>query len=158
MRTPRLSGAVMIAAALVLTGCGTDSGQNAQTGTSTPNVQDQGVAYARCMRENGVNMPDPDPNRPGAITIPKSGNTAALQAAMKACQQYLPVKAQEKMGGSEDMDRMVAIARCLREKGVDAPDPQPGQGLTIRDRLNDPKVQQALMACQKSSSSSGGAG
>ncbi|MEU1881276.1 hypothetical protein ABZ470_28560 [Streptosporangium sp. NPDC020072] len=157
MRTPRLGGAVTIAAALVLTGCGTtDSGRNAQTGTSTPNAQDQGVAYARCMRENGVKMPDPDPDRPGAVIIPKPGNTAALQAAMKACRQYLPVKAQEKMGGSEDMDRMVAIARCLRGKGVDAPDPQPGQGLTIRDRLNDPEVQQALLACRKSSS--GGAG
>ncbi|MER7211814.1 hypothetical protein ABT340_32565 [Streptosporangium sp. NPDC000239] len=155
MRTPRLGGAVTIAAALVLTGCGTtDSGRNAQTGTGTPNAQDQGVAYARCMRENGVKMPDPD--RPGAVTIPKPGNTAALQAAMKACRQYLPVKAQEKMGGSEDMDRMVAIARCLRGKGVDAPDPQPGQGLTIRDRLNDPEVRQALLACRKSSS--GGAG
>jgi hypothetical protein len=61
-----------------------------------PQQQEQLREFAQCMRDHGVNMPDPDPNS-GALRITQSGAAPAFgpddptfKAAQQACQDKLP--------------------------------------------------------------------
>ena len=101
------------------------------------------LAYARCMRENGVDIPDPDPNGliqmgpGGAGTI--GGDDEKTKAANKACEHHLrdglpPMSAEDEQ---RMRDELLAFARCMREQGVDMPDPsapgsnEGGGGFTV---------------------------
>jgi hypothetical protein len=143
-----------VSAVALLAGCGGGDPQSGPTrapggGGGAGTMQDQMVAYARCMREQGVDMPDPDPNMPNRLTLPKGVDPQKLSAAQKACRGSAP----QGIGGPEDTqqhDQMVAMARCLREHGVDVPDPRPGQPLRLPPGgSRDTKVQQAMQDCQR---------
>jgi hypothetical protein len=93
--------------------------------------------FARCMREHGVDMPDPKPGQgdvlrfeaPAAATPVPEGNK--FVEAEKACRHFMD-KAGPPQLSPEDQkqmqDAMLAFARCMREHGVEMPDPQPGGG------------------------------
>ncbi|SPL99015.1 unnamed protein product [[Actinomadura] parvosata subsp. kistnae] len=91
-----------------------------------PAFQEAMLKYAACMRENGVDMPDPQGNVAQAPKAPAD----VLEKAQKACESLRPAQA-----GAPDAEaqyqRNVAIAKCLREKGIDVPDPRRGQGFPI---------------------------
>lgn len=136
--------------AVTLAGCST--GGAGATGTSaTANAQDQAVKFAQCMRQHGVDVPDPQPGQ-GGIQIKASAGSvdqAKLQQAMNACRKYSP-----KLAGNPNnpaqRDRMLKLAQCLRQHGINIPDPQPGQGLRIRvNKADAAKMQQAQQACRK---------
>ncbi len=65
----------------------------------TPTQQKQGLAFAACVRRNGVaDFPDPAPGEPLVNTnlIPSTnqpGGMTVLDAAMAACKDVSPVKA-----------------------------------------------------------------
>lgn len=113
------------------------------------------LAYAQCMRENGVpNFPDP---QPGAGGIDLNGNefdvdSPAFKAADQACESVLPAPPAD---GSEDdqdgRDQMLAYARCMRDNGVaNFPDPQAGGGIDLNGDLLDidsPAFKAAEKAC-----------
>ena len=88
---------------------------------------DQQLKLARCMREHGVDMPDPKPGQDShAISIDGNGaSPKKLKAAMKACRQEAGMPASQKLTQKEK-DKMLAFARCMREHGVDMPDPKFG--------------------------------
>jgi hypothetical protein len=99
------------------------------------------VKYARCMRENGVDMPDPKPGE--AIAANRSDPTT--QKAMDACRDLLPVNPD--MGSPEEFHQnQVKLAKCLRGKGFDIPDPKPGQGLSL-PLADGEKLVQAVREC-----------
>jgi hypothetical protein len=54
----------------------------------------QALAFARCMREHGVDMPDPQFEGNGAITQKVSGPTdgRAMEAANKACMKKVGMR------------------------------------------------------------------
>jgi hypothetical protein len=123
--------------------------------------QQAALDFARCMREHGIDMPDPEVDDQGRIRArigpggPGGGarpDPKKLEAAQKACGDL--------MGGGDDdrqldpaaRDAMVAFARCMREHGIDMPDPS-GDGLMLRregDDGPDPesaKFREAEQAC-----------
>jgi hypothetical protein len=137
------------------------------TGTTTGTAKDPdkdpqqaALDFARCMREHGVNMPDPEVDDQGRIRVRVGAagggerpDPRKLEAAQKACGGL--------MGGGDgpgqldpaQRDAMVAFARCMREHGIDMPDPT-GDGLVLRrdgEQGPDPdseKFQQAEKACE----------
>ncbi|MBB5136625.1 hypothetical protein HNP84_006376 [Thermocatellispora tengchongensis] len=140
------------AALLVLTACG-QGGEDRTAGTAVPAEGADGgsrqgdaafqeglLKYARCMRENGVDMPDP---QGGVAQMPKAP-ADVLEKAQKACEKLRPVAP-----GAPDAEarhqRNVALARCLREKGIDVPDPRPGEGFPVPQ--GGEKVLQAMREC-----------
>jgi hypothetical protein len=155
--------AVMIA--VLLAGCGgeTDSGVATANGAkpsasaSASSAADQGRKFAACMRDNGVDVPDPDA---GTGKVPlgdlKQGDKQDFLAAMKKCEQYLPTnRTQPGPLSAEDVEKQRKFAQCMREHGVDLPDPDPdgriripasGKGTTV-DRT-DKKFEDALEACR----------
>src|SRR5687768_16498792 len=101
---------VGVLAALAPVGCG-----QAPTGSGVASVADTGrpssgastsvspsaspdpLAFARCMRENGIDMADPEPGGPARIHV-KDKDSGAVEKAHKACSKY--------MGGGEGKARV----------------------------------------------------
>jgi hypothetical protein len=115
---------------------------------------DQMRAYAKCMRENGVDMADPDPNSPGsggiAVNGPEEKDTA--DKAMAACKHLMPNGGEPEKPSAEDLDAMRATAKCLREHGIDVKDPtmeNPGISVSAGDGAgNDPdELNKAMKEC-----------
>jgi hypothetical protein len=99
------------------------------------------LAFARCMREHGIDMPDPvvGPNGGTSVTIGGDGGTrpdaAVMQAANEACKALMP-KDFGPGGGEltpEQKDAMLDFAKCMRDHGVDMADPDfSGNGFSIQ--------------------------
>ncbi|NVI88363.1 hypothetical protein HUX53_14065 [Actinomadura sp. BRA 177] len=54
-----------------------------------PKVRDQYVKFAQCMREHGVNLPDPGPD--GQFRLPSGDiDRGAAEKAREACKDDLP--------------------------------------------------------------------
>jgi len=70
-----------------------------------PAVLDAMLAFAQCMRDNGVDFPDPQSNGVGIQAIPIGGSggidpaSKTFQAAEKACSSKLPVGGGSLSGG-----------------------------------------------------------
>jgi hypothetical protein len=138
---------------LTLAGCGSgDGGPGARpgsgAGSAAADEQDMNVKFAQCMREHGVNLPDPNPGQPGIRITGRKGDEAKVDAATRACQKYSPKRGMD-MNDPATRDRMLKTAQCLREHGIDAPDPAPGQGLHIQVKGNEAKAQQAMTECRR---------
>jgi hypothetical protein len=132
-----------VVALVLATGCGT-RGTRGMPG-ATADEHDQVVKYARCLREHGVNAPDP-PAGENTIRI-QGASPAQEEAARQACKQSAP-KAAGGAQSAEESDQLLKIARCMRAHGVSVADPQPGQGLNLpKDEQNAQKNKQLLAAC-----------
>ncbi len=85
-----LTRAVAVIALIVLMGaCGGGGDQQARGSSKHEDAQEQALEYAECMREHGVDMPDPDFSRGGvSIRIGGEGfdpNSQVFKDAQKAC-------------------------------------------------------------------------
>ena len=147
------------AAALLLAGCGsiTIPGLGTLGASPTPKAASKAAQekaqldFARCMREHGVNVPDPGSN--GPVTIQGGpGDQASMDAAQRACQHFLAA-AGIAGGGTPDpaaSDRMLKYTRCMREHGVDMPDPQQhGSGATSIQASGAPADPAQIKAADK---------
>jgi hypothetical protein len=158
MKTRLLVAAV--AATLSLAACGSDVPKPAAADQQAK-MKKSMLDFARCMRENGIDMPDPkfEGNR---VTMRAGGpgkrdDPAKMKAAEKACAKYRdavkppelsPEKAEEFKKGA------LANARCMREHGIDMPDPtfdeNGGARMELKDGVNpeSSKFQKAQDACR----------
>jgi hypothetical protein len=158
---------LLLAVAAVASGCGStpseDDGvaalDNASDTTSETEEDDDGnenqdpeeaaLAWAKCMRRNGVDVPDPQFDE-GRLTIRAGGRGRRLddtesekfQKAQKECGEPFgrgggpPISDEER---EELQEAMLAFAKCMREHGVDMPDPEfSGQGGGVRFRAGGP--------------------
>ena len=99
------------------------------------------LAFAECMRDHGIDMPDPETSGGaggGAVRIGGGGEDRdEFQAAMEDCDHFL-----EQAGAfrgemdPEMLDRMVEFAQCMREHGIDMPDPNADGGIMIQRNDN----------------------
>ncbi|GAB3460491.1 hypothetical protein [Actinophytocola sediminis] len=146
---------------VAMTGCGSaepvdDSGKVAsaggtesESGSPTPKAgDDAGLQYTKCMRENGVDLPDPEPGKsPVVVDGPPDSKE---HRALTACKQYLPDGGEPAQITPEELDQLRAYAKCMRDKGVEMPDPEPdgsmsGPAMTGADAE---KLAAADQACQ----------
>lgn len=113
------------AAAIGLAACGSSS--NSASGASATSKQEQArLQAAQCLRQHGVNVPDPGTS---AASGPPTGlrdiPQATRDAARQACQKYLrdaftPLSAADRI---RFRDPFVQYAACMRANGVNLPDP-----------------------------------
>lgn len=140
-----LAAAAILGVAPALAGCGGSSGPGVAHLSSTKSasqarpegggassespasLQQAMIAYAKCMRANGV--PDfPDPNGSGGFPV-RGGfdpGSPAARAAQAKCRQLLPPGPGSGPPPSpQTLARFLNIARCMRRHGVyDFPDPR----------------------------------
>jgi hypothetical protein len=131
------------AASLALAACGGDDEQ--ETSSPRERAQEGALAFARCMRERGIDFPDPQVGENGMIRIgpgPGRGGPGPedpkMRAASEKCREHLEVGGEAPELPAEARDAFVAYARCMREEGVDMPDPDPNGG--VRFRRGDPNA------------------
>ena len=134
---------------------GQGSGDTGTTASGTKDPQDAALEYAQCMREQGVDMPDPGPNGELQLQV-GPGDRDKVEKAQQKCEPLLenarPRLSEEQRSAMQD--GFLAFARCMREHGVDMPDPQFGEGGRVTQRggrgvnPDDPKFQEAQEACE----------
>lgn len=152
---------VTAALALALTGCGADAPGVASAGgdptaSVTPSLdpEERGLKWAQCMRENGVDVPDPKPGQGIRMTM-GPGTREKMEQAREACKEWQP-QGGERAGGRDD-ERLRTLAVCMRENGVEAfPDPDGGMMRITKDVGEDPDFEEAQKKCQMDQVGPGG--
>jgi hypothetical protein len=174
--TSLLPALVSILAVTSLSACGSDEKDpgvtSLRSSTSSPSASASGTAkdseaellkYVECLRGQGLDVPDPTVDAEGNLTIgggnggPPNIDPDKLEAAQKVCGD-VPAGA---LGGGTDLnsaefqDAAVKFAACMRNEGIDMPDPdfskgsvQGMTGLFKNVDRNDPKVEAATQKCR----------
>ena len=186
--------ALVAASAMVLAACGGTGGSSSGVASLEDVVTTQAVetetdqvtgqeateqaflAFAQCMRDQGIDMADPTVDTDGNV-IPARPNFAsgsgtfdreAMQSARDTCGDALEgiVLGFERRDDTEFQDQALAYAQCMRDNGVDMPDPDfsegsgPGRGLFGGGDIDptDPTFQSANEACEDLAPGRGGFG
>jgi hypothetical protein len=162
-RSPLLIAAV--GAALALGACGGSDGGGGSASSDQDKAYEGALKFAKCMREHGIDMPDPQKDANGRIKITarsgaRSGtDNAKMQAAQKACQKYLKAGGGRAPNAAEQAkakDAMLAYTRCMREQGVKIRDPEFSKGGILssvggpgQTNPDSPKFKAADKVCHK---------
>ena len=173
MRTTRLTSTLVVAlSTLALSACGGDGGGTAG-GTDTAGGRKDGpLKFAQCMRENGVDMADPKTDENGRVVIEGGGpaedalGDPDFKKADAACRKFLQDALPPRMSEAEQKefkDKALAHAKCMREQGVDFPDPRIGEGGEVSVEIggngidpDSPKFKEARKKCGDPLSPGGG--
>lgn len=160
-RTHTLVAALLLGLTLMLAGCGSDGGsdddgvasatgkdskKNSDDNLSEEDRQEAGLKFAKCMREHGIEMEDP---QGGRIEIKGGpGDQAAMEKAQEACQKYLPKISEADR--KKMTERGLEFAQCMRKNGVEEfPDPEGGGMMRMNEGIaDDPDFKKAQEACQ----------
>lgn len=154
------------AAALFLAACGGGGGSSA-TATSASASGGDANAFRNCLKEHGVDVPDnlgqrgPGQGQPPAGGQPPTGaqgggqpfgNDPKSQEAFNACRDKAPAGG---FGGARNSQAFQAYTSCLRDHGVDVPDPSTRTSTSTGQSTppptfdrNDPDFAAANQACQ----------
>lgn len=141
---------LMVLLAFVLAGCG--------TGTAAEPAQDDvataAMDFAKCMRDRGFEVPDPtfdEQGRPRFGQVPGMLKNADFDGARKTCAEPLNAAmaaAGVKVDKPDSTESLLPFARCMREQGIDFPDPVPGEPLQIpKTAFSSPAWEPAAEAC-----------
>jgi hypothetical protein len=139
------------------------------TASPATDPQEAFLAYARCMRENGVDMPDPivSTDGGGGVSVQVNGGKGSSPTESKeefaeandACKHLMADVGPNGPAASmspEDLDKLVEFAQCMREHGIDMPDPQTDGGFVTnlddsgdggKGPLDDSEFEAANEAC-----------
>jgi hypothetical protein len=120
------------------------------------------VQYAACMRAQGVaSFPDPGSLQTSAAirafksqvvhSVASLASSPTFQTAQRACAQYYGPPTTSPPVSPQEMEKLLAVARCMRSHGVAGfPDPNPATGAMDPPpgiSKDSPIVVAALRAC-----------
>ncbi|MFI7539917.1 hypothetical protein [Actinoplanes sp. NPDC049599] len=140
----------------MLTGCGDSGGSTdgiasgggtgATAAPSASAATNDPARWTKCLRDNGIDVKDPEA---GGGTVQLPPDSPALTAAMNKCKQYSAGQS-----GSTGLDpsdpqeaaQRLKFAKCMRDQGVDWPDPVPGQPMQVKQT---PELAAAFQKCMQ---------
>jgi hypothetical protein len=115
----------------------TDTTTDGTTPEAPTDPEEASLAFVECMRDHGVDMPDPETAksstggaRAGGAVIAVNGdpNDPTFKKAQEACE---PIMANVRGELEDDPERqaemkeqLLEFAQCMRDHGIDMPDPQ----------------------------------
>ena len=124
------------------------------------------LQFAACLRDNGIDLPDPQFGADGGFFGGGGGELGGIDfmsrdflAAMEACQHLLEALRPQVDAAqqAEQNEELLAFAECMRAEGIDFPDPDPIRGLTLGSMRGEdggfafdpfsPEFQEASTAC-----------
>jgi hypothetical protein len=156
-RGPARALAVLVLAPLLASACiGNPFAPKDTAAQQKRDAEQAQLKWAQCMREHGINVPDPGPNR-GGLQVQVT-DQQQFDDAQKACQRYMP------KGGNgpgkldpKVVDQLTKFAQCMREHGIPIPDPQVSSDGAVQIKSGDPgaidpgsdQFQQAEQACKQ---------
>lgn len=126
-------------------GSGSGSGGGGSSESAHSARETWQLKFAQCMRDNGVDMPDPSGSGTAAFSVDDS-NQDAMMAASDTCQKKVgtppPFSPEEKKEMEANMQKaMLKTAKCYRDSGFDVPDPRPGEGVSAPTGAPDDVVE-----------------
>jgi hypothetical protein len=154
--------AILPAAVLTLTACtkpAQDNGiasaggaSSAPATTTTAAGEFDPVKWAKCLREHGITVDDPQPGE-GKPKIDESIPEDRVNAAADACRACNPNWGKPPPPPDpEEVAKMRMFAQCMRDHGIDWPDPGPDGRQTPpapTTRRGGPDPTNALQKCGK---------
>jgi hypothetical protein len=159
-------GLLAILLAIGLSACGSSatSSTSASGSPNDPARYQARLSLAKCLRGQGLNVPDPSPNAGpagggGVFRQLQGVPRTKVQSALTACKQYVsaafPRANVSPAQQAQFRQAFVKFAECMRSHGVNIPDPSTstGGGFGFRgvfgsvDR-NSPAFKSAITACQ----------
>lgn len=109
-------------------------GSDTATGTPSSDPEQAMLDYAECMRDNGIDMPDPEFTGDGGMMMtmgaaegegpdPEDYEAADEECAhfMEEARSNIEIDPEQQ---AEMQEQMLEFAECMREQGIDMPDPQ----------------------------------
>jgi hypothetical protein len=161
------AGLAALGLAVGLAACGGGSNQGTTSAAAggeraaqQSKAQDAALKFARCMREHGVDLPDPQGGRGGGFVIGGAGakfdpDDPLFKRAQGACQKFLAAARPNLTPDQrrEQQEQALKFTRCMRTHGVDIPDAVVGGGGTVRIGPGkeidptEPRFQRAQKAC-----------
>lgn len=144
-----MAAAFVTGMALFAVGCtggGADSGKDSSAKGSDSSgkgkSEDDDYKYRQCLRDNGVDVEEP---KEGRLTGIKGGDKN-MKKAMEACKGL--AGAPKEMSAEEQqkaLDKSIKFAQCMREQGVDVPDPELKDGNLTAKMGGGPEVSKEKM-------------
>ena len=125
---------LLAAAVTVVAGCGAEA-KDPDKPAGDKNRQAM-LDYAACMRENGIDMPDPTEGGSVAAIDPSKIDVEAFDAANETCMAELGEPPAPEGGTQTDeevLESQLELAKCLREHGHDVQDPEPDMAMVVPD-------------------------
>ena len=119
--------------------------------TALLDADTQALAFAECMRDEGVDMPDPEPGQRGLVGafqhgVEETRDRAAVEQALAACQDLLPQYDHGPGHEQEQAEMTLEIAECIREQGFDVADDL--AELRSHDAIADDELRAVMEACR----------
>ncbi len=129
-------GAMVAVSLLLLSACNAAPGNGVASagGEASPTAgakrgsvdeEAQALAFAECMRDHGVDMPDPAPGEEGLSGAfhgaEAEHDRETIEQALAACEDLLPERAHGPDHGLDE-ETTLELAECLRDQGLDVPD------------------------------------
>jgi hypothetical protein len=153
----------LAAASLALGACGGGGSEEATAGSGDQRAEAREAAldFAKCMREHGVDMPDPQPGEAGIMLggPDMDADRATMERAQKACQDILEKVRPPELSPEQEQEfkeRALKFAKCMREQGIDYPDPTFEDGGRMTQRLegggmgpDNPRFREAMEECSE---------
>ena len=135
------------------------SGGSSNTGGSTQAQQD--LAFAQCMRSDGVtDFPDPNSKGQFGTISAQTEDNPHFSTGYSACKHLLPAGGENKI--QQNLVQLLQFAQCMRSHGVpNYPDPNPNAYSSISNTKinslhqagvnpNSPQVVAAVQTCERS--------
>lgn len=157
---------------------GEDAAGDEESAASEQEQEQELLDWVACMREQGIDVPDPEVDADGNMRMPGiqvtgDGSGPSPEEAQEVCGDIPPPPGGgggQRADSSELEDAALEYAQCMRDHGIDMPDPEvdggrvlmgggpgggggSGGGGNIQD---DPAFQEAQDACQDIMESFGG--
>jgi hypothetical protein len=149
MRRIGIAALPVTIAIVALAGCAVPFSKPQASGSASPDPRQAMLRFAQCMRQHGIDVPDPNGN--GAIQFggpagsagnsggpsqsgatPPDPNDPTFKAAETACQKYMPDGGPDKMNSQDvkaNLAKGLKFSQCMRQHGLpNFPDPQPNSG------------------------------
>ena len=116
--------------------------------------------FAQCMREEGINFPDPTFDIDGNPEFDnlEIENEEEFENAFESCEDILRNALPEQFDLDPEVeaalvDASLEFSQCMRDQGIDFPDPKPGEFgfFAFRDAdidFSSEEVQEAFEICQ----------
>ena len=122
----------VVLSAVFVVACGGSGGKGGSgEQASKAEVEEAQLEFAQCMREHGVDVPDP--TNGGGIVLKQSarggpgekdagGSSPQIEAANEACEHLIKdVIPEPSPGQREEMkEQLLEFAQCMREHGIDS--------------------------------------
>jgi hypothetical protein len=109
---------------------------------ASTNPEDAMLDFARCMRDNGIDIPDPQVGGRGVRIVGGPGpggidpSSETFQKAQETCQHFLDDAGfgERRQLSQDQLDQMVEFAQCMRDHGIEMPDPAADGSVTFKIR------------------------